>query len=404
MIRDRVDPTVRDILLSSRSSFSPIDVASLDFLRGVAAIYVVINHIRGAFFIGGEKILREVGWGGLSIVDYVGISLLQLTSLGEEFVVVFFVISGFAMANSVQWSSSSLIFFKKRIIRLWPTYLLACAIAVGVCGLELLTSSGSVEMAQRCNSSCTWTRFAALAFYIDVDFPNAPQFWSLPYEVLFYAICPIILRTRRLIFLTVCTSWIAGGIGAVTLGIHFLPAESTILNFIVVSMMFFSSGAAVYHCNNWIPKVPIWTFAFVTGGSLLAIVAFKFIMHGSNLILNIWMVGLGCFVIVNLPTYNLNLRRLNAGSWSYSIYLFHYQWIVLIMYFLLRVFHIETLGLRGYFWWTLAVPPVLAGCWVLYFVSERPCNEVLRKMRSRDRREKDHPVVALEPKLIEVGQ
>ena len=34
-----------------------VDQARLDFLRGAAATYVVINHSCGSFYAGGEKIL-----------------------------------------------------------------------------------------------------------------------------------------------------------------------------------------------------------------------------------------------------------------------------------------------------------------------------------------------------------
>jgi peptidoglycan/LPS O-acetylase OafA/YrhL len=396
-------PQLGNGVLNGRSS-SPIDINSLDFLRGLAAIYVVIHHVRGSFFIGGERILSEVGWSGLTVTDYIGISLLQLTSLGPEFVVLFFVISGFAMANSVQLSGDTTRFYKRRIIRLWPTYLLAAAIAVVLCGYELLTAP-SAEIVVRCGSKCTWSSFSAFALYINVDFPHVPQFWSLQYEVLFYAICPFVLRTSRRVLLTLGASWVAGGFGAFIYGIDLLPAGSTIVNFVLFTMLFFSSGAALYHFNNWVPKVSLSVFLLTTFGSLLTIVVLKFVMHGSNLILSIWMVALTCFAIINLPTYGLALKRLSAGSWSYSIYLFHYQLIIIFTFVLLDVFDITASNIRGYLWWMLAVPPVLFGCWILYFISERPCNAVLRRMRSHDRSgpTKDQ-MIEREPTLVEVGQ
>jgi peptidoglycan/LPS O-acetylase OafA/YrhL len=71
-----------------RRESSPARIPSevLDFLRGAAAVYVLINHARGAFFCGGQRIIES---GHHSFWDLGAIVALQLTSLGSESIVLF---------------------------------------------------------------------------------------------------------------------------------------------------------------------------------------------------------------------------------------------------------------------------------------------------------------------------
>lgn len=345
-----------------------IDIDTLDFLRGVAAVYVLINHARGAFFIGGEKLVAEMGRSGLNLFDYACLALLQLTSLGQEFVIVFFVISGYAMANSVASSSSVSVFYLKRILRIWPPYLLACAMAASLC---LIIPGFSDRL--------SFLSLFALISYLNVKIPFAPQFWSLPYEVLFYAICPFALATRertRVIFLVSC---VAAAIGVYVSGLGSFQTEGLLANFLSQAMLFFSIGAFFYYYGSaprLTPKIFVLAVVF-----LLAVVLLLKLKLGSNILGNVIMAGATCLVIANLPAYGAQLRRFNLGKFSYSIYIFHYQILSVISYVLLRFFGVVPSGLHGYFWWTLVVPPVLAGCWALYLISERPCNLLLKRIR-----------------------
>ena len=103
----------------------------LDFLRGAAAVYVLISHARGAFFAGGQRIIES---GHHSLWDLGAIAALQLTSLGSESVVLFFVVSGFAMANSVRYSPDVGRFYLKRFVRIWPPYVAAIGVALAIAG------------------------------------------------------------------------------------------------------------------------------------------------------------------------------------------------------------------------------------------------------------------------------
>ena len=74
----------------------------LDCLRGIAAFYVVINHCRGNLLIGGSEIAETIPVEDWSIVTKLYYAALRFTSLGGEFVIFFFVLSGFSIAYSLR--------------------------------------------------------------------------------------------------------------------------------------------------------------------------------------------------------------------------------------------------------------------------------------------------------------
>src|SRR4249919_1641171 len=80
---------------------SKIDFKILDGLRGIAALYVVFNHSRGNLFIGGIKYSQIKNISLWDVKEKFYFATLQLTSLGREFVILFFILSGFSIAFSL---------------------------------------------------------------------------------------------------------------------------------------------------------------------------------------------------------------------------------------------------------------------------------------------------------------
>src|SRR5438309_477775 len=65
---------------------------NLDLIRGMAAIAVMIGHVRGLLFVEFQNVTHPTPW----------VKALYLgTSLGRQAVMVFFVLSGFLISASV---------------------------------------------------------------------------------------------------------------------------------------------------------------------------------------------------------------------------------------------------------------------------------------------------------------
>ena len=368
--------------LSPSARRPPVQVPThvLDFMRGVAAVYVVLNHVRGALFKGGARTLAEAGE-PLGLYDYASLALLQFTGLGEEFAIFFFCVSGFAMAHSMARSASVPGFYLRRAIRIWPPYLVAIALAALVCWLYLRLTPGDPVSARCADRLCTVRGLAKMAAYVKVQTPITPQFWSLPYEVIFYLLCPVLLWRPRVIPAVFALSVLLYLYGGWAYGIDQNPAGSVWVNFAVNAAFWFLSGALAYHHLHRVPKLSPRLFAAVALAILLVIFAVKMWHGDKNMVSNAIMIGFTVLCLRNIPHRLSRLPALNWGYFSYSIYIFHYAFLALILLILREGAGITPGDIAHYWVWTLAVPPILLGCWGMYFIGEKQCNALLARLR-----------------------
>src|ERR1700761_6780442 len=105
----------------------------IDWMRGLAALFVVINHSRGQLFTTAtqyaEHVKPKANWGA---GEWINIVIMQHTSLGVEFVILFFLLSGFSIAHSLNNNDNTAAFYGRRLTRLYPTYIIGIAWAVFV--------------------------------------------------------------------------------------------------------------------------------------------------------------------------------------------------------------------------------------------------------------------------------
>jgi peptidoglycan/LPS O-acetylase OafA/YrhL len=153
------------IVLSDRAR------ASLDALRGLAAIYVVFHH--------------TVAWrGGLFVVF----------SFGQEAVIVFFLLSGFVIFSNENHRTQNIgNYLMRRLIRIYPMLLVAMLIS------SVLALTGLVgEKFTLCSFIGTIFSVQDISqlkpgVIVDPFLGNAPL-WTLSYEVFFYLAFPFVMR------------------------------------------------------------------------------------------------------------------------------------------------------------------------------------------------------------------
>ncbi|ESW80508.1 acyltransferase [Mesorhizobium sp. C280B] len=359
-----------------------ISTTSLDFLRGIAAVYVVVNHTRGAFFRGGEKVIAEATTAHLGIYDYVALSLLQLTSLGTEFVILFFCVSGVAMAHSISESTNVTRFYTKRIIRIWPSYAAAVVLAGVACWVFTAISPTNTFSNNCITTFCSAKAIGEMLIYAKTSTILTPQFWSLPYEVIFYAFCPILLTTRRRVTAVLGLSVVFTIAGGLVFGIGLNPSSSIFVNFLICALFWFMCGAAAYHFIDRVPSLSPSTFYLVSVIALAAAFGLKKIVGGSNAFSSLVIVIFAVNCVRNIPPSLASIKLLNWGFFSYSIYIFHYIFIAAISFILSTSYGIEKTDIHNYFAWLAAIPPVLLACWILYYCVEKHCNDFLSRLRS----------------------
>lgn len=351
----------------------------MDFLRGVAAIYVLINHTRGTFFAGGSVVLAA---GTVTIWDKLAIGSLQATIFGAEFVVLFFVLSGFAMAHSIRYSSGLSGFYLKRGVRVWLPYLGAAAFAATVCWAITAIIPTYRPVSDCRDTLCNLSGFAKVAFYISPSTPLTQQFWSLPYEIIFYILAPFILSTNRRIVVGLVVAAAGTVISLILYGVTFNPVESVAANFLLQELLFFEVGAIAYRYFHLVPTICGWRLLALLAFSGAAVAGLKLTIGSSNIPGNLIMVLATTVTIKGLPQ-GLGQSRWNLGFMSYSLYIFHVAALFGLGALVYKFTGYTQRDMTSYVAWVAVLPIILGVCWVMWYIVERPTTPWLEFLRRR---------------------
>jgi len=338
---------------------------SLTGLRFFAAFAVFGFHFQGLDYGKGDRALHEFS-GGM-----VGVTF-------------FFMVSGFVLAWSSRPNDTTRSFYRRRFARIYPSYLMAWVIAVGV-GL----ASGWGFSAK---SLIALPLIQAWAPSQQIFYAASAVFWSLSCEAFFYAVFPYVMRRLRsmerrelVIIGLVCVLFslaLAGAlieVGETTAGFWILcifpPVQlaTFILGMVLGILM---RGGPTTHIPLW-PAVALALAATMLAGHVpasLARVALPIVP----------------FALVIWAAAERDLRGMSSifrsralvalGTWSYCFYLIHGQ----VIQVSIKVMHragVETgdlggIELAGMFVLVLAAATFSA--WVLHRVVEFPCERRLR--------------------------
>ena len=178
-------------------------IRSIDALRGLAATAVMLHHY------------------GFSYAGRIGPHADRVPSFaaGHFGVELFFILSGFVIAGTLQRSQSPRDFALRRAARLYPAFLACSGLTLAVFALGGPNPVGIGPA----SALAGLTMLAPLAGVPPID----PSHWTLTYEVAFYALCALALVHRRgadpgLRLERICAGWLA----AAFLGTLFLPVAA----------------------------------------------------------------------------------------------------------------------------------------------------------------------------------
>ncbi|HJP63197.1 MAG TPA: acyltransferase [Mucilaginibacter sp.] len=259
-------------------------IKHIDALRGIAAIIITFFHLSGS--------------SGLSM------NFASYGKYGYLGVEIFFVISGFILPYSMHKTGYDIDnfgrFILKRIIRIYPAYLVA--ILVGI-ALPLLTGRVVVSM------SAILSHVLFLNSILGLDWIS-PVFWTLAIEFQFYILIGLLYK-----YISHSNSESLMLIGIVTGSSFFLKNAS----YIFYWFPFFSLGILIYNRKfTSTPKDIFW----VTAAMLLAIITYVFGLPETI------AAGFAFLFIVFIKMENttrLNKVMLGFGTISYPLYLVHWE-------------------------------------------------------------------------------
>jgi peptidoglycan/LPS O-acetylase OafA/YrhL len=362
-----------------------IDFNILDGLRGIAAVYVVFNHARGNLFIGGEKYAQIKNISDWSIGEKIFFSAIRLTSLGREFVILFFILSGFSIAYSLSKTKSKKTFYLRRVIRIYPPYIFALIWAFIVFVFLQNFALGTLPSGSRSVFSSLKDTLLNL-FYVD-NGSLIIQFWSLKYEVIFYILIPLFILKKNLYLITS----LAIAIISVFVNWRGLSGNSILTQYILDYNFYFALGVFCFHYYTTIERYLIFKsktqFFIVSIILFLTMVIFKFWTGFDQDKVTFFIAGLFSVILLfNFLYHKIKTRSLMfLGKISYTTYVTHFASLMLFSGILLKTGVIDSMEIQNKFLWLLAIPFSLGLSYFFYLIVEKPTKQILIKLRKSDK-------------------
>lgn len=350
-----------------------VNLRSLDMLRGVLAVYVLLGHCRWLLWAGHSQWMAQPHATWLEPIVYAGASLRY----GREAVMCFFVLSGFFIhmktaetLNAAHDTFSSGVFFRRRAHRLCAPYALAL-LATVVCDAvgrqwfaplyDAATGDRMID-ALFADTGYGWRSVVAaivmLPTSLGMDFGSNLALWSLGYEVIYYVIFPLWLAIRRksavLAFVVV---------PGLCLSLTQLSSQP----FIVTALIYYPvwlAGAAL------VEVVPRLRSIRVSSITAIAVFVLGFVLHalGQSVITAVLSSALfGGAAVVAFASFPERIAAFRIGRLfeflgerSYTIYIVHVPFVTLLSAATFRM-----LGERPLSGWVAAagaVATVAFGC------------------------------------------
>ena len=209
-------------------------LAWLDALRGIAAICVVFDHLT------------------YYVLQHARADVYQWFNPGDYGVFVFFMISGYIVPASLERKGSVRTFWVSRIFRLYPLYLLAVGLAVGLYFVHL----GGLRGAG--NDPETSILAQLLMMSNVLDGPNLPNVvWSLSYEMIFYLLLTALFTARvhrRSSWFALAFAVAAVAVGGVLPQVYFSSSLSSPRLVALIADMVVLAGLAVAVVLRGVPR------------------------------------------------------------------------------------------------------------------------------------------------------
>jgi peptidoglycan/LPS O-acetylase OafA/YrhL len=288
----------------------------------------------------------------LKLGDYILLGANMLTRLSSEFVIVFFVLSGFSIAHSLRNDTTPAPFYKRRFIRLYPPYVTAILWAMLVALIvkamfpsffDATYKTPAFDRLAATNLLFNWKTFFFNLIYLPQMDGILRPLWSLTQEVIFYLLAPFVFRNKKSYYIGSTVAFVI-----VNILTQLRLVDYTILVNFLYYNFFFAVGALLY--SNYEAVLEKAHF-LVTKKALVVALALFFAMIVISLTnyaytTPILAASMSIILIVHLLSNNVRINSLiNVGRFSYTLYISHFPSIYLF------------LGL--YYFFTKATPPYI---------------------------------------------
>ena len=316
----------------------------------------------------------------------------MLTRLAVEFVIVFFLLSGFSIAHSLSQNKAPLPFYKRRLIRIYPSYVVALVWA-GI--IFVATKAIFPEWYDGSMNRFAFLRTTQMNTYLESDviiknllyMPSTgfiTPFWSLTYEVIFYLLAPFLLRRTHL-YAGVSISLFLAGMVAPRF-ISSLDLHPYINDFLFVYNIYFAAGVLLYKHFDTVME---WFSGVSKRAHVVIILLAAGLMYGINFYLrtesSYSFMAAAAFSFV-LIFYFLKYRTkipwlIKIGKFSYTLYITHLASIFLYLGIYWLIFRPTTPYILNYFVWMPAVLFCLLMAYIQFRLVESKTKGILNRLR-----------------------
>jgi peptidoglycan/LPS O-acetylase OafA/YrhL len=388
--------------------------ASLESLRGIASLYVVIGHARFILFM---SVSQYILINPISTLNYIEIILLLINLIftyGIAFVILFFIISGFSIDHSLQRivckenlenakSMKNIFksFYFRRIIRIYIPYVMAIIFSliilytITLINQDLVHNELGTETYDNLKKSILVSfdpYFIIHSLFYNLIEPikegvyigNNQPFWTLGIEVFFYILAPVLLLyTNSKILIFIIFIGFLQGIFTFTnnhISLFLLQFLTFIPFFLMGALLRRNLDIIIYYLNkNKINPLLLLACAFVLFSIAFILKALK-IIYPSYIVVSLSFLFFILFVFSN-HFISIKIVHLfeKIGEMSYTMYLVHYPILLLILSIYTRVtsnYYINNLFL---FLFGSVVAVFVA--YLLYQIGEKQTQKYLSKTR-----------------------
>lgn len=362
---------------------------SHDSLRLLAALLVVVAHIRAFFIVPIANILNP------SIIEEI---FYFFTSMGHQAVIIFFVLSGYYVGGAAlkrgNFSPQSFrLFLIARIVRLWlvliPVMMVSAVTILPLCGMKKSTCSeiGLASLNSDFVFSLKWDTFFGNIFFLQgfkAQFfgGNAPL-WSLSYEfwfyLIFFAIGGFFFKSR---------SWFTAVLAVTVIVAIILLGLS--VNWLIWFLVWISGAMASllhqkfrYLIKIGSFKLSVFTLALAT---LTKFVGPNWREDEFSLIGDLLLGICFAFVLIIFSDKQEKISRFNSYSFpdfSYSLYALHFI-LILFTYLLARSRGVGTsysLNPETMLYFSMLLGLVVLMCYFFSLVTERHTYAVRKQIQ-----------------------
>lgn len=361
-----------------------IKLPAIDVLRGVAALGVAWYHSRVDLWVGFKAIQADPG--SYSAFDR-ALSFLSLpVSQMGSMVMLFFVLSGFCIhlpfaikGITPNWNAYAV----RRLLRIYPAYLAV----LFFCFLAALIFFNGAN-----GQFAEFKLYAASAALIQnwvfggSQVAMNPSLWTIPVEVKFYLVYPLLLWLLRKLGLraAVAFTMLCTAIGATLFYLGHSQSTESFFKYAII----WNSGAwlAEVYARGRLPRWSKWHFMGMVGIAVLTMMlglagVNVFYLHYGwalcSFLLLMWVLGPGEMFFSR--NHWLVPPLMFTGTVSYSLYLLHFP-----LFKLAGAAWIHLYGSKpeSFLLPTLATLMVIPMAWFFYRLIELPSHDLARKLGS----------------------